>query len=62
MLTHDRSPGSKPQHTEEKCWENFWSVIGEIAHRVWIEDHIPSRSSGLAVGVLPSEGLVEDSL
>lgn len=57
MLTHDRSLGAPIRRTEEECWENFWRTIGEIAHRIWLDDHPASRSGG----VLPPEGLIEDA-
>lgn len=57
METRDFRSGSTKRPTEQECWENFWWEIGQIAHRIWLDDHPASRSS------FPlSEGLVEDAL
>lgn len=36
MLTHDRSPGTSRQPTQEECWANFWRIVGEEAYRIWL--------------------------
>lgn len=58
MTTHDQSPGTPARPTQDECWENFWREIGQIAYRIWLDDH-PSSPSG---SVPESERLVEDTL
>ncbi|MFF4673930.1 hypothetical protein ACFY1C_29495 [Streptomyces sp. NPDC001279] len=24
--------------TEERCWNDFWEVVGRAAHRIWTEE------------------------